>query len=138
MASLASTSTFPAGRVEVAYTVQLQRNLAVASNYVESPVQLPVGFTPTELAIIGGNVASDAGTAALLAIGSSGYNSTDFLASYELKTTTGVTAWPSSTKLIGSPLAFPTTVCVTYAEYGTASTTGGPWTVVIRGIPGPG
>lgn len=137
MASLASTQQYPSGRSTTAYTVQLQRNLAVASNYAESPVAIPAGATPVALRVIG-TVASNAGTSASLAIGSNGYASTNFLAGLDVKSGLGAIgqALPSSALLIGAPLPNDTVVGVTYTESGTASTAGGPWTVVIDVLPG--
>lgn len=134
MASLASTSSFPSGRGIAAYTAQVQRNFAIASNYAESSVNLPAGFTPITLRLLGVAV-SDAGTNAQLAIGSSGYASTDFVAAFDVKSGGGVgQSHPSSAKLLGVPLPFETRLCVTYTEAGSASTVGGPWSVVVEGI----
>ena len=134
MASLASTGSFPSGRSTTAYTVQLQRNLAVASNYAQSPVAIPAGATPIRLSILGAAL-SDAGTSASLAVGSSGYAGTNFLAAFGVKNSTGVgQAVPSSALLIGAPLPFDTVLDVTYTEAGSASTAGGPWSVVLEVI----
>lgn len=138
MASLASTSQYPSGRHTTVYTVQLQRNLAVASNYVESPVSIPAGFTPTRLSVIGTAV-SDASVSAKLAIGSGGYASTNFVAAFDVKGSSGVgQSVPSSALLLGAPLPFETVLGVTYTETGTGSTVGGPWSIVLEGIPGAG
>lgn len=136
MASLASTQQYPSGRHTTTYTVQLQRNLAVASNYAESPVAIPAGFTPTRLSVLGTAV-SNAGTAAVLAIGSNGYASTNFVAAFDVKGSLGVgQATPSSAALLGAPLPNDTVIGVTYTEAGTASTAGGPWSVIVEGLPG--
>lgn len=137
MASLASTQQYPSGRQQTAYTIQLQRNLAVASNYVESPVAIPAGFTPTSLRVIG-TAASNAGTSASLSIGSGGYASTNFVSALDVKSGLGSVgqALPSSALLIGAPLPFDTVLTATYTESGTASTAGGPWSVILEGIPG--
>lgn len=132
MASLASTSAFPAGRGLKAYTVQVVR--AAGSNYAESPVIMPAGFTPVNLRVLSAAV-SNAGTNARLSIGSSGYASTDFVADYDVKGSGATTqAIPSSAALLGAPLPFDTRLCATYIEAGTPSTSGGPWSVVVEGF----
>lgn len=133
MASIGSTSAFPSGRKLVAYTVKVPRS--TGSNYAEAGVIMPAGFTPVRYTVIS-EAASDAGTSATLALGSSGYASTDFFSGFDVKGATGTSSVSivSSGLLLGQPLPFDTRISLTYREAGTASTAGGPYSVVIEGL----
>lgn len=98
--------------------------------------------------LIWGNAASDAATTATIKLGKVGGTGAEFLASYDVKTAAsgnGLTL-PNAQLLEGYNTASPnvdtakTTVDVTvngtYAETGTASTTGGPWTVEVYFVTG--
>lgn len=95
---------------------------------------LPPGSTILEASVIG-TTNSDAGTSARVSIGSSGGGGKDFLADFNVKTNGASQSFPSSFKT-GSvtPSTNATIVTGIYAEDGGASTTGGPWTVVIKTI----
>lgn len=80
--------------------------------------------------IISGNTASNAGTTAVLDIGKTGSNSF-FVNDYSLLTASGLGVHVPAAVNMGSVGATDITVNATYAETGTASTTGGPWTVTV-------
>ena len=124
--SVASTSV--SGRDTIVYTNRVARSDTTAKDLFKLkrgtiPVSLDI-YTPA---------ASDAGTGALLSIGSTG-NAAYFAGPMQLKSgmhaTLGLST-PSTVSYLMEPLAFDTMVTGTYAEHGTASTAGGPWTVVM-------
>lgn len=91
--------------------------------------------------LVWGNAASDAATTATIKLGKKGGTGAEFLAAYDVKTAAsgnGMTL-PNAQLLMGYNTASPNvdvakqsvdvTVTGTYAETGTASTTGGPWTI---------
>jgi hypothetical protein len=125
--SVASTSV--AGRSVVTYTNRVARTDTTAKDLFV----LEAGDIPMNLWLYA-PAASNAATSALLSIGSTG-NSAYFAGAIQLKT--GMHAvlgpsYPSTVSNLMEPLAFQTTVTGTYAEYGTASTAGGPWTIVME------
>lgn len=130
--SVASTfANFPRGRSPVVFTNSVARTDTSAKDLFT----LQAGDIPLRLTIIGA-AASDAGTNARISIGSTS-NVAYFAAAIDVKSTALTSgglgqAIPSSVANLGTPLAFDTTVQATYAEAGTASTTGGPWTVVME------
>ncbi|SRR5260221_9454651 len=98
--------------------------------------------------LVWGNAASDAGTTAVLKLGKKGGTGAEFLAAYDVKTAAsgnGLTL-PNAQLLEGYNTASPNvdnakqsvdvTVTGTYAETGTASTTGGPWTIEVYYVTG--
>lgn len=129
--SVASTSTFfPRGRSTVLHTNQVARTDTSAKDLFT----LKAGDIPLRLAIQGAAV-SNAGTSATLSIGSTS-NVAYFLAGFDVKGSGGVGyATPSSTANLAVPLSFDTVVQATYAEAGTASSSGGPWTVILEVLP---
>lgn len=91
--------------------------------------------------IIGG-VASNAGTAAQLDVGTSA-TATELIAAYPLHTTAGEGYNISGIYAVGSAMGVKQTadvmVYAKYTESGTASSTGGPWIVKLEYfVPGPG
>lgn len=129
--SVASTSqNFPRGRSVVTFTGDVARTDTSAKELFT----LRKGDIPLGLRIVG-VAASNAGTNARLSVGSTG-NATYFAAALDVKSTAltsgGVgQAIPSSAANLGVPLDFDTTVTATYAEAGSAATSGGPWIVVM-------
>jgi len=126
---LSVASTGISGRNAVVYTNHVARTDTTAKSlFVLEQGDIPMGlsiYTPA---------ASNAGTGALLSIGSTG-NVAYFAGGLQLKSgNLGRLgrATPSTVSNLMAPLPFQTTVTATYAEYGTASTAGGPWTVVME------
>lgn len=99
--------------------------------------RLAAGTIPVGIRIGNVGAASNAGTNATLAIGSTS-NATYFLGGFDVKTAGALTngggtqAIPSSPAHFYQPLDFDTIVTATYAEAGSASTTGGPWYVELE------
>ena len=124
--SVASTSVN--GRDSIVYTNQFARTDTTAKELFK----LPQGTIPMSISLYG-ETASNAGTSALVSFGSTG-TASYFAADLQLKT--GVHAvlgqsTPSTVANLAAPLEFDTFVTATYSEHGTASTAGGPWTVVM-------
>lgn len=103
---------------------------------------LPKGAIMVNMTVIGA-VASDAATTATIGVGSTS-SANEYLAAYDVKTAaTGEGVNIAGAAAVGSAFATALTadtpLYVKYAETGTASTTGGSWTVGIAYfIPGPG
>ena len=102
--------------------------------------RLSAGDIPIGLKVQPMGAASDAGTNARISVGSTS-NVAYFLAGFDVKGTTltggGLQSVPSSAANLYVPLAFDTIVEATYAEAGTASTSGGPWIIefeVLRDV----
>lgn len=104
-------------------------------------------WLPKDACIVGiyiiGSVASDAGTSAIIDVGTT-TTATELVASYDVKTAaTGEGYNPVGGAAVGTAmrtkLTVDTPIYVKYTETGTASTAGGPWTVKIEYIVlGPG
>lgn len=91
--------------------------------------------------IIGG-VASNAGTAAQLDVGTTA-TATELIAAYPLHTAAGEGYNPTGAFAVGSAMGVKltdtTNIYGKYTESGTASSTGGPWIVKLEYfVPGPG
>lgn len=111
---------------------------AYASNISRTTTSSSVLFTlPPFTTIIGisinGTPASNAGTSARISIGSSGGGGKDFVADYNVKSNNGQSL-PSSAKLGNTNDPNPTIVTAIYAEDGSASNAGGPWTILFETI----
>ena len=130
--SVASTyPNFPRGRSVVAFTGSVARTDTTAKDLFT----LRAGDIPLRVSMFG-TAASDASVNARISIGSTG-NVAYFAAGLDVKSTALTSgglgqSFPSSATNLMVPLAFDTTVQATYAEAGTASTTGGPWVVVME------
>jgi hypothetical protein len=126
--SVASTSRN--GRDPVVFTNLVARTDTTAKDLFH----LKAGWIPLGLDIFSPS-ASNAGTAAALSVGSTG-NAAYFAAPIQLKSGTQSVGQsrPSTVSNLGEPLAFDTTVTGTYVEYGSASTSGGPWLVAMSVI----
>ena len=74
---------------------------------------------------------SNAGTSAVLSLGSDGGGGSDFLAAFNVKTN-GVVSYPSSFNSLGASTD-PNPIIVTgvYSEDGNASSAGGPWEIIV-------
>lgn len=97
--------------------------------------ELPADVTITDIKIIG--VASDAATTATLSIGTSA-TATEYINGQDVKTAGGMIR-PTTTfsavnlpNLENVPLGTDIQIYAKYAETGTPSTTGGPWTVIVE------
>lgn len=98
--------------------------------------QLPAGAVPI-MFVINGTVSSDAGTTGTVSIGTSSA-SNQYVNGYDVKgngasaailpAIGGIGAVASATSV---PRGLPVTIYGKYAETGTASTTGGPWTIDV-------
>jgi len=124
--SVASTSV--SGRNVVTYTNRVARTDTTAKDLFV----LEKGDIPMNLWIYS-TTASNASVSALLSIGSTG-NAAYFAGPMQLKSgmhSYSGPSYPSTVSNLMEPLAFQTTVTGTYAEYGTASSAGGPWTIVM-------
>lgn len=93
---------------------------------------LPLDAMIIGLTIVGAAV-SNAGTTATLSLGIVGGNGHDYLNTMDVKGSTGAGQQvPSAATLPTSALTADTIVTATYAETGTASTSGGPWVVCLE------
>lgn len=84
--------------------------------------------------VVNGSTASDAGTTATLTITAANNGGTVSTGTYNVKTNgaaTGVVTMSGLPNIQPVPLNGDITLKATYAETGTASTTGGPWYVVV-------
>lgn len=93
---------------------------------------LPPYSVITQVTIIGAK--SNAGTSARLSLGSTGGAGKEFLADFNVKAN-GNVSYPSDFgSTVGQANPNPITITGTYAEDGSASNTGGPWTVVVETV----
>ncbi len=129
--------TDPTGRVPNEYAFQVTRSM---TSNAPVGITFPAGFVTTGVRV-SGNVASNAGGTATIAVGSTGgaSNATkssagEWLSAYNVKTNGDILAIPSTVKALGTTLTVPAQVTAFYDETGSASTSGGPWTVVISGF----
>jgi hypothetical protein len=93
---------------------------------------LPPNAVPITLTIFGSAV-SNAGTSATISVGKAGGTGSEFLSAFDVKGSTGAgqqnpTAAANLNASIGTTAL---AITGTYAETGTASTSGGPWTVIM-------
>jgi len=131
MNSVASTSIN--GRNVVTYTNHVARTDTTAKDLFV----LEAGDIPMNLWLYTA-AASNAATSAVLSIGSTGAASKGYFAK-DIQLKTGMHAvlgpsTPSTVTNLMQPLPFTTHVTATYSETGTASSAGGPWTVVMEVI----
>lgn len=131
---MASTEdrTYPNGRIVQTYSGQITRTHTVASTlFTLQPGAVPIG-----LRVINHGAASNAGTNARISVGSTG-NSAFFLANLDVKSAGAITnggggqSVPSSVANLGTAVSVRTDVQAVYAEAGSASNTGGPWTILM-------
>ena len=98
---------------------------------------LPANCIPLKISY-SSTAPSNAGTTATLSVGISGVSATALLAATDIKTagTGGGAQNPtaSASTYYGTPLAAAAVVTGTYAETGGASSSGGPWIVVIDAL----
>lgn len=119
----------------------VQRTDTVAKDLFSLPKNARVLFF-----LIWGFAASNAGTTATLSLGKKGGTGSEYLSGYDVKTAAtgnGLTI-PNAQLLLGynttpadtAKLSTDTTINGTYAETGTVSTLGGPWTVEVFYVTG--
>lgn len=125
------TATTPAGHDVLCKMFQIARTDTTSSIKME----LPVDSTIVGIDIYG--PASDAATTAVVSVGTT-TSSNEIISGQDVKTAGGkinvTSAWQSATypNIIGVPLSgVDLNIYGKYAETGTASTTGGPYKVVI-------
>lgn len=123
-------TTFAAGRNPVSFTVNVTRS---QTSNTPAGVTLPAGWVTVGVRVLG-PAASDAGGTATISVGSTNSTTGVFVSAFNVKTNGLGLSVPSSVGVIAQTLAAPTPLTVQYTESGTASTTGGPWTVVIEGF----
>lgn len=130
MASPTATN-FPSGRKEVSFTTQVTRS---NTSNTQSGLVLPAGFLVSGVRVLSQTV-SNAGTVATISVGSTNSTTGVFVSALDVKSGGSLGVSVPSTVLSGNvAIGADTPVTVLYAEGGTASTTGGPWTVVITGF----
>jgi len=98
-----------------------------------------LGTLPKDAQVTGltvwGAAASNAGTSANVSVGKAGGNGHEYLNALDVKTAaTGAGQVTPNGGLLFAPTvaASDITVTATYAETGTASTSGGPWTIILE------
>lgn len=92
---------------------------------------LPAGAIPVELRFFSA-AASNAGTSANVSVGKSGGTGTEYMNALDVKTVgtgQGLVVPNGQANMFASVGNAPLTITGIYAESGTASTAGGPWTV---------
>lgn len=130
MPNKASRGTVGAGRFRTGAgqeaLMSMSGTVARTDTTAKNLFKLPAGAI-LELLLIGGTVASDAGTSAVLDVGKTGTDNF-FVASHDVKTAgSGDAANAAVTKNRGDQGGIQVTG--KHTEAGVASTTGGPWTV---------
>lgn len=129
----AQDGNFQNGRQVTSFVGSVARTDTSAKNLFT----LPAGCIPTNI-LLAATAPSNAGTTATLSVGISGGSGTAFLNAVDVKTagTGGGSQKPtgSASTQFGVPLAAATIVTGIYAETGTASSSGGPWIVIIEAL----
>ncbi len=115
-------------------TTQFVGSIARTDTAAKTLFTLPAGAIPIALTLSSPAV-SNAGTTATVSVGKSGGSGTEFLNAQDVKGSPGSghqhPAGPAAS-LFGTPLAAATPVTGIYAETGGASSSGGPWLVMIE------
>lgn len=119
------TAGFPAGKQVHSYASSISRTNTSAVEWFA----LPPHSVIKQVTFIGDK--SDAGTSARVSLGSTGGAGKEFLADFNVKAN-GSVSYPSSfAATVAQNDPNPIIVTAVYAEDGSASTAGGPWTVLI-------
>lgn len=131
---VAQDGTFNGGRRQA---VSFVGSVARTDTSNKNLFTLPAGCIPTNI-LIASTAPSNAGTTATLSVGTVAGAVTDFLNALDVKTagTGGGSQKPtgSASTKFGVPLAADTVVDAVYAETGGASSSGGPWIVIIEAL----
>ncbi|MGN6812552.1 MAG: hypothetical protein ACTHMP_16940 [Thermomicrobiales bacterium] len=116
------------GLGQFAKVASVTRTMTTATTLFTLPADAQlIGLT------INGAAVSNAGTTATLSIGKVGGNGHDYLNGFDVNGATGSGQQvPSAATLPSAALTADTGITATYAETGTASTSGGPWQVVVE------
>ena len=129
----AQDNAFQNGRLVTSFIGSVARTDTTAKTLFT----LPVGFIPTNILYVA-TAPSNAGTTATLSVGKSGGTGVEYLNAVDIKTagTGGGSQKPtaSASTQFGVALTAAVTVTGTYAETGGASSSGGPWIVIIEGL----
>jgi len=118
-------------------TYSVRNTIARTDTSAKNLFRLPAYARPIRLSIFG-TAASDAGTTATISVGKTGAN-THFLNGHDVKTSSsgaGQVHPNGATNLDAVVGTSDIQVTGIYAETGSASTAGGPWTVVIDFVMG--
>jgi len=118
-------TTFPNGALTYSFSSNLSRTATTAAYLFTLPAKPVI----KQVTIIG--TKSTAGTSARISLGSTGAGN-DILADFNVKAN-GVVAYPSSFAITPASAwhTDPIDVYGVYAEDGSASNAGGPWTIVV-------
>ena len=128
MASVTDTQ-FPSGRKIVVFS----NTVARTDTSAKALFVVPAGAVFSRLWITG-TAASNA-TQANLSVGSTGGAGTNFLSAFPVTAPLGTgQSMPSSVTLLGELGTPAVEFTATYAESGTASTSGGPWTIYVEAL----
>ncbi len=120
--------TFASGKLAVKFVGTVARTDTTAKNLFT----LPADAELVSLHYYAG-AASNAGTSATLSVGESGGSATAYINAADVKTAgTGAGQVFPNAQSMGAVGTSAVTVDGTYAETGTASSSGGPWTVVAE------
>lgn len=127
-----NTQASPTWRVvDPHFLVHAQSNtVARTDTTAKAMFTLPAGSVILAVDVYGA-VGSDAATTATIVVGKSG-TANAYLTSHNVKGAAGVGFYSAPESVPGTIGASAVPVTATYAETGGASTTGGPWTVIIR------
>ena len=122
-------STFPSGRTNPSFMGTIARTDTTAKVLFTLPAGcIPVALNYTSPAV------SNAGTTATISVGKQGGTGVEFLTTVDVKGATGSgfqnPVGPAAS-LGGAALAAATVVTGVYAETGGASSSGGPWVIVV-------
>lgn len=130
----AQDSTFPNGRQAVQFVASIARTDTSAKLL---GINLPIGAIVLGIRLAA-TANSDAGTTATLSVGTVGAAGTTYLNAVDVKAAaTGkgsITPVSSGSAKFGTPLAAAESLNGIYAESGGASTTGGPWVVIVDAL----
>jgi len=124
------TSTTPPAIEVLVKTVQVKRTDTTAFDAFWLPKSAVIAG-----AYVLGLTASDAGTTAVIHLGTNPGTTNDILASFDVKGATGQGYHPAGAKggtAMSSQVTSDTLIKAVYAETGTASATGGPWLVKVE------
>ena len=124
------TSTTPPAVELLAKTVQVKRTDTTAFDAFWLPKNAVLAG-----AYVLGLTASDAGTTALIHVGTNPGTTNDVLASFDVKGATGqgyAAAGAKGGTAMGTQMTADTLMKAVYVETGTASATGGPWLVKVE------
>ena len=128
-------ATVPPATVRVGQVETKWNTVARTDTAAKTLFTLPVGAVLLGMSVSSPAV-SNAATTATLSVGQSGGTGAEYLSAYDVKGATGAgqqrPVGPTASLIGAAALTTAVTVTGTYAETGTASSAGGPWTVVME------